>query len=179
MELRADSTVPFPRELVFRTYRDELPELVEFMTNIRRIEVKNRDEDGDVTRLLNVWHGGGDIPSAARIVLSENMLSWDDVAEWRASNWVCEWRISTHSFTDAIHCRGTNRFIELDGGTRVEIRGDLTIDATKIKGVPRLMQGTVKKTVEEFLVRKIAPNLAVVGDGLSKYLGRHSAEGTA
>ena len=173
MQLSADSTLPFARELVFRTYRDHLVDLVEFLPNIRRIEVKSRKEAGSRHEIVNEWHGGGEIPAAARVVLSESMLSWTDHATWDEEAWTCDWKIETRSFTEAVDCHGQNRFVEIDGGTRLEIRGTLEIDARKIKGVPKLLSKSVSKTVEDFLVKKIRPNLISVSDGLRRYLERH------
>jgi hypothetical protein len=170
MELSADAALSFPRDLVFRAYRDHLVELVEFLPNIRRIEVESREDQDGLTQIVNQWHGGGEIPAAARMVLSESMLSWKDYATWNEREWSCAWRIETRSFTDAVDCRGTNRFLEQDGETRLEIRGQLEIDARKIKGVPKLLSKRVSHTVEEFLIKKITPNLLSVSDGLRRYL---------
>lgn len=172
MELRADAFLDFPRDLVFSTYRDDLPRFVEFLPSVRRIEVKSRDDQGDTAELVNVWYGGGEIPAAARVVLSESMLAWTDYALWNASDHTCTWRIETHSFRDAVRCGGKNRFVVDGAGTRLEIRGELSIDPAKVKGVPKLLAGTVKKAVEAFLVEKITPNLLQVSSGLSRYLER-------
>ncbi len=176
MKLTADATLAFPRAVVFRAYRDELVELVDVMPNIRRIEIESRVDDGPISKVVNVWHGGGEIPGAARAVLSESMLSWHDHALWDESDWTCTWRIVTHSFTDAVKCEGKNRFVDLGTSTRLEIRGDLGIDVSHIKAVPRLLRGSVQKAVEEFLVKRIAPNLLEVSHGLGKHLEkRHPA----
>jgi len=170
MELVADATLPFPRPVVFAAYRDDLTKLLQYLPNVRNIEVRSRKEDGPRVDLVNVWHGGGEIPAAARAVLSEAMLSWTDYASWDESKWTCHWRTETHSFTEAVDCRGVNNFIEVDGGTRIEIRGDLKIDGKKIKGVPGFLAGKVASTVESFLAAKIKPNLVEVTEGLRKYL---------
>lgn len=170
MQLSADAALPFPRPRVFSAYRDKLVELVEFLPNIRRIEERSRKDDGPRSEIVNVWHGGGDIPAAARAVLSEDMLNWTDYASWDESEYTCAWRIETHSFTEAVSCEGKNRFVETATGTRLEIRGELRIDATKIRGVPRLLAKTVGKAVEDLLVKKITPNLISVSDGLRRYL---------
>lgn len=170
MQLSADAALPFPRPRVFSAYRDKLVELVEFLPNIRRIEERSREDDGPRSEIVNVWHGGGDIPAAARAVLSEDMLTWTDYASWDESEYTCAWRIETHSFTEAVSCQGKNHFIETQSGTRLEIRGELRVDATKIRGVPRLLAKTVGKAVEDLLVKKITPNLISVSDGLRRYL---------
>ncbi len=170
MELVADAHLPFPRSVVFAAYRDKLVELLPFLPNVRKIEVKSRAEEGGVVKLVNEWHGGGEIPAVARAFVSEAMLSWTDRATWNEATWTCEWNIETHAFTEAVTCRGTNRFFEEAGGTKLEIRGTLAIDAKKIRGVPGLLAGKVGKAVEEVLVNKIQPNLVETARGLGKYL---------
>lgn len=170
MEIKADARLPFPTAAVFTTYRDRMPELVKWLPNVLEIKVKSRTDEGPVSRLVNVWKGGGEIPASARAFVNESMLSWDDHAVWNETELRCEWKIVTHAFTEAVNCKGTTRFVPDGDGARIEIRGKLEIDATKVKGVPRLLAGTVGRAVEEVLGRKIGPNLVDVTEGVRKYL---------
>jgi hypothetical protein len=170
MQLSCDAIIHFPRPLVYQTYRDKLIELLPYLPNIRKIEVKERTQEGNVFKFVNIWSGGGDIPTIARAFLSESMLGWTDYATWHQDAFDCDWRTETHAFTEAVTSAGKNRYFEVDGGTRLEIRGDLTIEAAKIKGVPRLLAGKVGKAVEEFLVKTISRNLLDVSKGLEQYL---------
>jgi hypothetical protein len=170
MQISADAKIPFPRPLVFSTYRDKLVEMVPYFPNVRRIEAKSRKDEGNIVRFENIWHGGGEIPTAARAFISDSMLSWTDHAKWDESTWTCHWRIETHAFTEAVTCEGENKFIEDGDGTTLQIRGNLTIDAAKLKGVPGFLAGKVSKTVEEFLGNKIRPNLVEVSAGVKSYL---------
>ncbi len=172
MQITSDAIISFPRELVWATYRDRLVELLPYLPNIRKIEVKKRQDDGAIVRLENVWQGGGDIPAIARAFLRESMLGWTDHATWYSERFVCDWVTETHAFTQAVKSQGSNRYLEVDGGkkTRLEIRGDLTIDGARIKGVPKLIAGRVAHAVEEFLVRTISNNLLDVSKGLEQFL---------
>ena len=51
MRIEADSVLPFPRERVFRAYRDELPAFTAYLPNVRAIEVKARKEQGPIVEL--------------------------------------------------------------------------------------------------------------------------------
>jgi hypothetical protein len=174
MKLHAESVLPFPREVVYRTYRDRLVELVPFLPNIRGIEVRSRADEGSVSRLVNVWHGGGDIPSVARAFLSERMLSWTDHATWDEAAWTCAWRMESHSFREAVHAAGKNAFLVDGDGCRLVIDGDLTIDGKKLP-VPRFLAGTVAPAVEKFLVGMIRPNLTEVARGVERFLAASGA----
>ncbi|HMJ11269.1 MAG TPA: hypothetical protein VK524_07660 [Polyangiaceae bacterium] len=172
MLLSVDANIPFEKSLVFRTYRDDLLELVEFMPTIRRVEIRSREEHGPIVKMVNVWYGGSEIPAAARVVMTDSLLSWTEHAEWNQSDLTCAWRIETHSFREAVECRGSNRFIEDGTGTHLEIRGDLVIDASQIRGVPKLLGKSLGKTVSDLLLKKITPNLIEATDGLRRYLER-------
>ena len=171
MELRADARLPYPCTLVLATYRDDITKVLSYLPNVRNIEIKSRKDEGPISELVNVWHGGGEIPAAARAVLSESMLSWTDYATWNAEKLRCDWRIETHAFTEAVRCEGVNTFLEDGPGkTLLEIRGILEIDARKIRGVPGFLAGKIGRTVEEFLGNKIQPNLVETVRGLTRYL---------
>lgn len=172
VKLEADAVLAFPRERVFAAYRDELPALVTHLPNVTRIEVREREETPAGVRLVNVWHGGGEIPAAARAFLDDSMLSWTDHALWDAQEWTCAWRIEPNAFREALTCSGKNRFLEVAEGTRLEIRGEIRVDASRVRGVPRLLAGRVGDTVADFLAKRIQPNLASVTVALRRHLER-------
>lgn len=170
MRIEADSVVPFPREKVFAAYRDDMKDFVKLLPNLRGIEQKERDDKDGVVRLLNVWHGGGDIPAAVRSVMGDKALSWDDHAIWKQADWLCEWNIKPHVLTEAVKCGGKTTFVDLGDKTRMEIRGDISIDLKKVRGVPSFLAGSIGRAVEQFLVRAITPNLTGTADALTKHL---------
>lgn len=171
MRIEADSILPFSRAVVFHAYRDDLPKVVEFLPNVRAIEVKKRETEGTVTTLFNVWHGGGEVPAAARALLDEKALSWDDHAVWDESTYMCNWTINTHAFTDAVTSKGQTKLIELTPDrTRIELRGEFAIDLKKVRGIPSFLAGSVGKAVEGFLSKQITANLTSTTDALSRYL---------
>jgi hypothetical protein len=172
MEIHADVTLPYPRERVFVAYRDRLAELIDYLPNIRSIRVVKREERGDEIDLVNEWEGGGDFPAAARALLKESMLRWTDYATWHAKDFTVAWRTEVHAFPGAVKSSGHNRFLEAPGGMRLEIRGDLTCDATKVPGVPRFLAKTAGAAAEKVLVGQVAVNLVEVGKGVGKLLGK-------
>lgn len=171
MEIKTDVTLSFPRERVFVTYRDRLEELLAYLPNIRGLEVKQREQRDGAVHLVNEWKGGGEVPSVARSFLSESMLGWTDHATWKQAEFVCEWRTEVHAFPGALESSGQNRFVELPGGrTRIEFRGQLVCDASRVPGVPRLLARSLNGTIEKIFVGKIQDNLVGVGAGIGKLL---------
>jgi hypothetical protein len=171
MEIKTDVTLPFPRERVFVTYRDRLADLLPYLPNIRGLVMKSREErEGGDVHLVNVWEGGGEIPSVARGVINESMLKWTDHATWKKADFVCSWRTEVHAFPGALTSSGAHRFVEAGSGMRIEFRGDLTCDASRVPGVPRLLARTINGTIEKIFVGKIVENLVSVGKGIGKLL---------
>jgi hypothetical protein len=172
MDIRAEVTLPYPRERVFITYRDRLEELMPFLPNLRGVEIKKREERGSELYQVNLFKGGGEIPAAARSLIREEMLSWTDHATWDHARWRCSFRTEVHAFPGVLQSSGTNLFFEADDGSRIVFGGALTCDASKIPGVPRLLVRSINGAVEKFFVGKIVENLVAVGKGIGKLLAR-------
>lgn len=176
MLISADVRVPFPRPLVYSTYRDKLSAVVLFLPNVRGIEVKSRREENARIYLVNEWHGGGEIPPVARAVLSETMLSWTDFSTWNDADFDTDWNIKTHAFTEAVRCVGKNRFLVDGDGTLIQSRGELIIDTSQIHRVPSMLVGMVGGMVEDFLSKKIEPNLQQTAEGIQHYLESNAVD---
>ena len=76
MRIEADAVIPFSRETVFRAYRDEILGFVDYLPNVRQIEVLERDDHEDSVKLVNRWHAGGEIPAPISKMLGSSTLSW-------------------------------------------------------------------------------------------------------
>jgi len=171
MRIEADAVIDFPRDVVFRAYRDELPAIVEGLPRIKEIVVEERIEKGSVVELTNLWKGSARVPASAEKVLPP-MVSWHDHARWDESTFQCDWRIDSHVFPEAVRCEGRNDFVAIGDRTRVEIRGEIRIDLSKVRVVPDLVASPIATAVERFMVRQITPNLLAVGEALSEHLAR-------
>ncbi len=170
MLINADLSIPFPRPLVYITYRDNLRELVPYMPNVHDIEVKSRRCDNQLIYCINFWRGGGQIPLALRAILSEAMLSWTEYQTWDESNFTLEWQIETQAFTKAVFCAGQNRFLSKNGTTVIENRTELRINPESIEGVPQFLKKQIASTLEKFLGQKIVANFIQTREGIQKYL---------
>ena len=171
MRLDLSLDLPYSREDVFRVYRDHLPDLVPYLPSVRSIEVTSRAEEGKVLKLVNHWKGGGDIPSAARRFISEDLLEWDDYATWDGERFTTQWKTVVPALKDAVDAGGLNTYEPITHtSTRYQISGEIKVDASKIRGVPRFLAGTAGPLIESFLVASIKPNLVAVARGVEKFL---------
>ena len=174
MEFLAEAVLPYPRPLVFATYRDGLAELVDFLPNIRSIKVISRSERPGEIDLVNEWEGGGEIPAVARSILTESMLRWTDHATWFERDFRVAWRTDIHAFPGAVKSAGENRFIAIAEGTRLEIRGEFSCDASKVPGVPRLLAKMVGGTVEKVMVGQIVKNTGETARGIARLIEKNT-----
>lgn len=174
MIISSDIQIPFSRSIVFATYRDRLMELIPYMTNVRNIQVKSRDQDNACIHTVNEWHGGGEIPAPVRTLLSKDMLKWTEYNTWNESDYTLVWSIKTHAFTEAVHCAGKNRFLNDHGQTLIESRGEIRIAPKRIQGVPPLLRNKVAAAVEDFLSKKVEPNLLQMSEGVRQYLDQQT-----
>ena len=171
MDLYSRDELDFPLDLVYETLRDNLPEIAQGLPNVKKIDVESREEEGSVVRIVNRWHGVGEIPKAVRTVIKPDMLSWIDRAAWNADDHTCHWDLEVMFFKDNIKCSGVNYYKVLGPDrTSIEITGNLDISVKGIRGVPRLLEKKLSSQIEKFLGKLITPNMGNVNKKLDEYL---------
>ena len=171
MEIRSESRIHHPRDVVFQVYRDRLPEIARYIPDIKEIVVHSREEAAGIVKLHNEWISSRDVPSYATGIVKPEFLRWDDFATWNEPASVVEWTIRTRAFTESVRCSGKNQFLE-DGkdGTRVLLSGQLDISLKDIPGVPSFLKGRLAPQVEKFIVSLITPNLEHVNRSVERFL---------
>lgn len=170
IKISVDAQISFPRALVYATYRDRLMELGPDLPNVRSLQLKSRQEADQQVQLVLEWHGGGDIPAAARTLLSEELFTWTEYDVWDNNECAVDWRIETHAYQEAVFCAGRNHFLDQGSCTLVESRAEVRIDLSAIHGIPPFLRSRLVNLVEELLAKKIEPNLVQMGQIVQKYL---------
>lgn len=170
MEIRSVSRLHHPVDVVFRAYRDRMPEVAAYIPDVREIVVHSRVEEGDAVRLHNEWVSDRDIPAVAARFLKPEQLRWDDHAVWTASDRLCRWSIRTRVFPDAVRCSGQTRLVEDGDATRVELLGALELDLAEVPGVPAFLGRRVAPQLEAFVVSLIKPNLERTNEAIGRFL---------
>lgn len=165
--------VAHDRETVFKTFRDELAELIPHLPDVKDIEVKDREQvDDDTLKVVNLWKAESEeVPRLARSFIKPEMLEWTDYATWHDDTWSCDWTMEVGFLNEAVTCEGTTTYkAKGENKTEVVIDGKLEVDAKQIPGVPRLGAGKIGSVIEGFVVKLITPNLTNVNRGLESYL---------
>ena len=173
MDIIVDSKIPYPRERVYSTLRDHMPDLAQFLPNVESITVKERNEPAPgVVDLVNLWKAARtEIPAVARPFVDQSKLNWLDRAHWTASDWTCAWSLEVGFMPERVKCSGKTTYEE-DGplSTRMRLRGPLVLD---LKGLlPGLIARTATPSVEAFIVKLVQPNFAKTVDAVNRYLAQ-------
>lgn len=172
-EIKIKDEVAYDRETVFKTFRDDLVKLLPHLPDVKNIEVKERQEvDEHTTKVVNFWKAAAEeIPRLAQAFVKPEMLEWTDYATWDEEKWSCDWNMEVGFLSEAVTCKGKTTYEPKgDGKTEVVIQGELSVDARKIPGVPRLGAGKIGNVIESFVVKLITPNLTAVNRGMENYL---------
>lgn len=138
------------------------PELIEMLDAMPAFRSRDLVDKEDLGNGRTRWRfkvvAGGEIPPAARKVMSEEMLTW-----WEDTTFVPEehciyWTIEPVKLKDKFVCKGTWKLYPMGEGTRRVIDGELTVK------VP-----LVGKVVETFIVGELKRNYDVEPDVQRKF----------
>jgi hypothetical protein len=180
MKIKSISVLQFPRDKVWLTIRDRLPDLVHFLDDIEEVTVQSRAERPDGTvELVNIWQAKPNLPALVSNHLKPEMFAWTDQAEYRAGTYECHWRLEPHFFSKRIQCSGVTRYESALGGrgTRVTFDGNIDLSIQGLPGVPALLEGTVASAVESFLTVLVPKNFRKLTAAVEKFLESPAAAG--
>ncbi|MGL6138085.1 MAG: hypothetical protein ACRC2M_12370, partial [Planktothrix sp.] len=74
MKLATDIKIPFPRPLVFSTYRDNLMDVVNSLPNKNDVKLVSRRVEADTVYTVYDWQSDEDIPALIENVLKQDKL---------------------------------------------------------------------------------------------------------
>lgn len=171
MEFVVEEKVKFPRDLVYKTLRDKLKELVPYIPNVKKIEVLKKQKKKKGVYYENKWYGDYKIPKIVQKIVKVEELTWMDYAQWIDDEYACEWKLEPVFFKEYVDAYGRNEYVEKGGETIVRLTGVLDVDASSHPLVPRLFARRVNKEVERMAMYAIKPNLKKLLRGLREFLG--------
>lgn len=171
MRFTHSDEIPWPRELVFRTFRDRTPDLLPYLPSVAELELIEENIDGPLKRSIKRWRGSSDeIPGALRPLVRPDLLEWLDHATWDEQHFTCEWRHEFRALPGAISARGTTRYSAEGEATRITIEGEFTIRPQGLTFVPQVIARKLAPTLERFVVGQIKPNLRGTNDAMAALL---------
>lgn len=178
MDYQVVDYVPFPLDLVYSTMRDELPELVAYLPDVKAITVEEREVSAEgQLRLVSRWIAEDRIPLLARAFIKPEHLGWLNFAEWNDLTHSVRYRLEMLFFKEAVEVNGQDFFSAASqGGCEVRMTGKLRIDLTKHPAVPRLLAKKMQSAAERLVLSLIQPNLAKVNRGIERHLAARGHE---
>lgn len=178
-QLKVSEEIPYAPDEVFRAYRDEPEALAGNLPSVKTIEPQRHETlDDGVVQTVTRWKPlDPDIPTLIRQYVDPDVLGWTILATWYENELICEWEVRTGFMEEAVRFSGSYSFDPIgENSTLVSIEGLVSVDATKIPGVPGLLSGKLGDVAESFLIRLLEPTfrdvLSALRDHLSERLSK-------
>lgn len=141
------------------------PELIEMLDAMPAFRSRELVSEEDLGGGRKKWRfkvvAGGEIPPAARKVMTEEMLTWHEDARFEPAEHCIHWTITPFKMADKFDCKGIWKLTPRGEGTHRVIEGELTIK------VP-----LVGKVVEQFIVGELKRNYDVEPEVQAKFYRR-------
>ncbi len=172
MKIKTIAIVKHPREKVWATMRDKLPELARFMDDMDSIITESRDKHNGIYNIVNICKAAPKLPDMVVKYLDTNMLQWNDCAAWDEETWKCRWRIEPHKFGERINCHGITSFDMAMGGrgTRVTLESTIEWNDKDLPGIPAFIELKIFDGIGLFFNNIIPKNFQKIMNALSEYL---------
>lgn len=171
MDFSHSERTAFARDLVYRTHRDDLAEVVHHLDAVARVELRSRaaHADGKLEQRYR-WHGTkAALPMFVRPFVPEHLLVWEQRTTWDDIAMTANWTIEVPGLGEAIDCRGTNTYHDTDRGSRIDITGAFAFRpdrADEMKSIP----ASAVPMVERMVVTLVVPLIQRSGTAVATYL---------
>jgi hypothetical protein len=171
-EFRSIMVLKCPREKLWNTMRDHLPQLAGRIDEIESVTELEREAnpDGSV-RIVNRWLIRQQVPVFARALVGATEVSWIDRNLWSAAKSSCEWTIEPSVMRDSLSCAGITRFEEAIGGrgTRVTFEGAIDLKPSLWIGPLASLQSPITRFLESIVTTVIPRNFRDVLDAAAAF----------
>ena len=163
-----------PKDKVWETYRDSLPQLVSAMPTVEEIKVLSREELKEGIRLVNRWKISGGLPNAIKKIVPSKLLSYDDEATWNQKEFTCYFIEKPIDGSGIYLCKGKNTFINKGEKTLLTIGFELTIYPEKIPGIPTFVARKLVSRIEQIISKEVVKNLALTAKVVENYIQKNT-----
>lgn len=176
--LEVSRDISLPKRDVFRAYRDSPEVLSPYLSRVESIELRQRNTlDENTVQTVTRWKPlNPDVPDMISQYIDSDILGWTIIATWYEDEWFCEWEVQTGFLEEAVRFSGNNSF-ETTGNqsTLVTINGNVSVEATRIPGVPGLLSSRISQASESFLIRLLRPTFEDILGALENHLNTPSS----
>jgi hypothetical protein len=140
--------------------RDRMPELAGHLEDVERVTVLSRRELPHGVRLVNEWRAKPSLPISLKPLTGKDVLIWLDHAEWDEKKMQCRWRIEPEFLSGRMHCNGMTCYEPAIGGKgcRITFEGQLDLEGGALRGLGKLLEGSISPLVEAIITTVIPRN---------------------
>lgn len=168
MYIESEDRLDQPANIIYPLVRDELPKLLPYLPDVKKIEVISRERESDTRlRVVNRWYAKAVVPGMVAKFLPEDIFTWTDRALWRDDENCVDYHLEGFGYD--VH--GTNYFTADRGGTLIRVTGTVTIHPEKFK-IPKLLFNKAFPMIEGTVKSAIQPNLTALARGLRSYFAK-------
>jgi len=170
MKFTVSDMIAFPVEKVYAVFRNHTPDLADYIPDVKRIEVVEKQDMGNRLKLVTKWIGSHQPPKIVQKLIRIEDLYWFDRAEWVDDEKAVYWRIEPVMFSKYFEATGKNQFRAKGDKTEVILEGELKINLHSHPAVPRFLASKIEPQIEKYILNLIKPNLLKTNRGAEKYL---------
>ena len=162
-----------PIDLVYKTLRDELPNLTKYMPNIDRVElIERRESENDVYTIYK-WYAKNILQSFLAQFIKLNDIAWLDKGRWSKNGYVCDWTYEPFILQGHVNAKGQTICANDGMFTSITYKGDVYVNLDQYPFIV-IVPGMIReKLVEEFLslvASLIELNFVALIKGLEQYI---------
>lgn len=168
----------YPRAVVFAAHRDRVSDIVAYLPDVEKIEMRSRTvHAGGREEHVQWWTGSTSaLPLLLRPVVPPAMLQWKQTTLWDPSDHTARWTIEVPGLGPAVDARGINRYVEAEPGKcHIEIEGDFDFRPERVPQLAKIPSSAVPM-VEKAVVAMILPMIERTGSAVARWLDEGGAE---
>ncbi len=162
--------IALPRDVVYKTLRDDLVHLTNYLPNIKSIKLIKKELTDDGIKVLNKWQGNNLAQLLEGKIAHIADMAWLDRAEWHDKEHTCNWSYTPFILEEYINAHGIYIFLSYGKHTIIKISGDLKIDIASYPLVSSELKGTINDELFQNFFRLIKINFETIVNGLEDYI---------
>lgn len=176
MRFEVEDHARFPRATVFAAHRDRLEDIVKFLPDVERVELRGRERHAGGKEVQHHhWTGSpAALPVLIRPLVPPALLQWRQVTTWDGANWRADWSIDVPGLGEAIAASGRHLYLEDGQHCRMELEGDFSFRPDRVPQLKQVPAAAVPM-IEGVVVKIIVPMIQRTGEAVAKFLEQEAA----
>lgn len=169
MQIRHEALIPFPVDLVYVSFLEDISRLPPWLPGIDRIEVTRFEALPAQRAAVDYrWHvDPGIIPALLRPFLHKVLGQLSSTTVWCPRRRVVEFEFFHHDYRELFECRGTFTLLAQDTASmRIEIAAELEPRPQVLPGIPAWAARKSIPVIERVLTDVLQPSLLALPEAL-------------